>query len=253
MTLQTLPARVRGAVLARSFLVQGSWNYRIMQGLGMAFSIIPVLRHLDASTTEGLEERVARHAEHFNAHPYFSSVALGALTRLEMEGESPETVRRFRAAIRGPLGALGDRLVWATWLPLSAALALVLYWVGAPGWIAVGAFLLVFNALHLTIRIQGFNLGFEAGTSLGVRLRTMGITATTERMSALLLFLIGVLAGILIRGGSAFDGGVEPGWIVGALLAFGAGAVGGVRLWRPAAILTVASVVLFLLLGLRAS
>jgi PTS system mannose-specific IID component len=234
-------------------LIQGSWNYRLMQGLGMAFAILPVLRHLRESGPETLGERVARHAEHFNAHPYFSSVALGALARLEVDGESPETVRRFRAAIRGPLGALGDRLVWATWLPLSAVLALVLYWVGLPGWLAVTAFLIVFNALHLTIRLLGFRLGFDAGTAVGVRLRGLGVTARTERVSGVLIFLVGLLGGVLLQTEFAQRSGVGVAWAGAAALAFLAGIIGGVRLWRPAAIATVASVVFLLLLGLRAS
>lgn len=253
MSPRTIPARVRHAVVARSFLVQGSWNYKVMQGLGMAFSILPALRHLDESGPEPLSERVARHAEHFNAHPYFSSVALGALVRLEADGEDPETVRRFRSAVRGPLGALGDRLVWATWLPLSAVLALILYWAGLPGWLAVATFLVVFNALHLTIRLRGFGLGFDAGTAVGVRLRGLGVTGRIERVAGVLLFLVGVLVGLLLQGEFAAPRGVGVGWAVAAAAAFLVGIVGGVRVWRPAAMATVASVVLLLVLGLRAS
>ncbi len=240
-------------MVARSFLVQGSWNYKVMQGLGMAFAILPALRHLNDSGGEPLGERLARHAEHFNAHPYFSSVALGALVRLEAEGESPETVRRFRSAVRGPLGALGDRLVWATWLPLSAVLALVLYWIGLPGWLAVATFLVVFNALHLSIRLLGFGLGFDAGTAVGLRLRGLAVTGRIERVSGVLLFLVGLLGGLLLEGEFAAPSGVGVRWAGAAALAFLVGIVGGVRFWRPAAIVTVASVVFLLVLGLRAS
>ena len=253
MSHPSLPGRVRFAVLVRSFLVQGSWNYRVMQGLGMAFAILPVLRHVRDAGSETLSERVARHAEHFKAHPYFSSGALGALARLEVDGASPETVRRFRSAIRGPLGALGDRLVWATWLPLSAVLALALYWIGLPGWLAVTTFLVVFNALHLMIRILGFRLGFESGAAVGLRLRGMRVTGIAERASGVLLFLVGVLGGLLLQSEFALPSGLGAGWIGAAALAFLVGSVGGVRFWRPAAIVTVASVVFLLLLGLRAS
>lgn len=243
-----MPAAVRRSVERRAFLVQGSWNYRVMQGTGMAWALLPALRHLREG--EGLDEAVARHAEHFNAHPYFASLALGALTRLEAEGASPDTVRRFRAAIRGPLGALGDRIVWATWLPLSAVVALLLYWGGAPGWAAAGAFLVVFNVLHLTIRFRGFALGYEAGTGVGVRLRSLALTNRAERMGSPLLFLVGALAGLLLsRGGS----GPGTEWVAAWALAFALGLAGGVRLWRPTALITVGAVVLFFLLGLRAA
>lgn len=245
-----LPDGVRRRVQARTFLIQGSWNYRVMQGTGMAFALLPVLRHL-ALRDGDLEEALGRHAEHFNAHPYLSAVALGALSRLEVDGASPDTVRRFRSAIRGPLGALGDRLVWATWLPLSAAVGLLLYWAGAPGGWAAVVFLLLYNALHLTLRFTGFRLGFDAGTAVGPRLKSLALTRRAERLSVGLLFLVGLLAGLLLRREGAV-GALGAPWAVGAAVAFATGLVGGVRLWRPTALVTVGIVVLLTFIGLRA-
>ena len=119
----------RGAVAAtflRSFLVQGAWNYHTMLGTGFAFSLLPGLRRIHAEDPVALDASVQRHLEHFNAHPYLTGVALGAVLRMEDEGVAPETVSRFKVAVRGPLGSLGDRLVWATWLPLVAVASLVL-------------------------------------------------------------------------------------------------------------------------------
>ncbi len=245
-----LPSAVRRSVVLRSFLVQGSWNYRVMQGLGMAFAMVPVLVHLRGDR-EALEQALARHAEHFNAHPYFSSVALGALARLESEGADAETVRRFRAAIRGPLGALGDRLVWATWLPLSAVVGLILYWCGFPAWLTMGVFLILFNALHLRLRVEGFRVGFDAGTGVGARLRGLGITTATDRLGGVLIALVGVLTGVMVQK-DLIEGGAGGGWVLAAAAAFGLGIAGGTRVWRPAAILTVVAVAFLLLFGLRA-
>lgn len=246
----SLPPGVRRSVLLRSLFVQGSWNYRVMQGLGMAFAMVPVLTYLRRDR-EGLERALARHAEHFNAHPYFASVALGALSRLEADGADPETVRRFRAAIRGPLGALGDRLVWARGLPLASVVALILLWCGLPGWLAVATFLVLFNTLHIGLRVRGFSLGFDAGTSVGAELRGLGITRMTERMGGLLMGLVGVLAGVMLQK-DLIGSGAGAGWVFAALAAVATGLAGGSRVWRPAAILTVAIVVLLLLFGLRA-
>src|SRR5256886_7465612 len=68
---------------------------------------------------------VARGAHFFNAHPYLCGLAVGAAARAEHEGVPPEQVERLRTALCGPLGSLGDRLVWAGWLPFTSGLALV--------------------------------------------------------------------------------------------------------------------------------
>lgn len=244
-----LPTAVRRKVEARAFLVQGSWNYRVMQGTGMAFALIPLLRHLGLEG-EDLDRALERHADHFNAHPYLSSVALGALARLEVDGAEPEMVRRFRAAIRGPLGALGDRLIWAAWLPVTAVIGLLLHWSGRAGLWAVATFVVLYNAVHLTLRFAGFRVGFESGTGVGARLRALDASHWIERIAVGLLVLVGGVVGLLIRDEAV--GGMDPLWTGGATLAFLTGLLGGVRLWRPTAILTLGLVATLTLLGLRA-
>ena len=108
--MASLSRRVLASAFARSFMIQGSWNYHTMLGSGFAFAMLPALRRLFAGDPEGMETSLRRHLEHFNAHPYLSNVALGAALRLEADGQDGETVRRFKTAVRGPLGGLGDAL-----------------------------------------------------------------------------------------------------------------------------------------------
>lgn len=246
---ERLPARLRRRIELRAFLIQGSWNYRVMQGTGMAFAILPLLRHLGLRDRD-LDEALARHADHFNAHPYLASLALGALARLEVDGTDAETVRRFRSAIRGPLGALGDRFIWATWLPVTAAVGLLLHWAGAAGVWAIVAFVVLFNAVHLAVRFTGFRIGFEAGTAIGSRLRRLGASSWSEGAAVVLLILVGGVVGILIRDEAGL--GLDYLWAGGGTLAFLTGLLGGVRVWRPAAMLTVGVVAALTLLGLPA-
>ena len=115
-----------GRSLLRLFTVQGSWNYERMQGIGVGVAEEPLLRDLQEGGN-GLAYRaaVARGAHFFNAHPYFCGLAVGAAARAEHEGVPPEQVERLRTALCGPLGSLGDRLVWAGWLPFTSGLAVV--------------------------------------------------------------------------------------------------------------------------------
>lgn len=243
-----LPRRVMAATFARSFLIQGSWNYHTMLGSGFAFAMLPGLRRLFGSDPVQMDASVARHLEHFNAHPYLSNLALGAALRLEADGSDPETIRRFKVAVRGPLGSLGDALVWATWLPGVALLALSLYWLGAPGWTAALFFVLVYNVGHIGLRVWGFRVGLKAGRNVGQQLGKTDLTGWTSRLQPLLVAALGLLVGAALggRGGLVESGGV---WATLAAAAFLVGMFGGHRVWRPAAAVTVATIGFVALLG----
>ena len=229
------------STFARSFLIQGSWNYHTMIGAGFAFAMLPGLRAIFASDPERLRAAVARHLEHFNAHPYLTSVALGAALRLESDGTDPETVRRFKAAVRGPLGSLGDTLVWATWLPGVAVLSLALYWLGAPGWAVAAFFLVVYNAGHVGLRAWGLVVGLRAGRDVGRRLGAADLAGWAKRLQPTVVLFLGLLTGAVLGGEGGLAEARGP-WGVLAIGAFLAGLLGGHRTWRPAAALTVGAI-----------
>lgn len=162
-----LPFRTRAAIFVRLLAVQGAWNYETMVGNGIGFCVEPALRRLPGGP-DGAPYRaaLARQSQYFNAHPYLTGVAVGALARAELDGEAPERIERFRTALCGPLGALGDRLVWATWLPLCSFAALVVFGLGASPLVTVTTFLGLYNAVHLGLRAWGLRVGWQRG--LGV-------------------------------------------------------------------------------------
>lgn len=157
------PMPAFGRVLARLFLLQASWNYERMQGVGFGYAAEPALRDL-AGGPENARYRsaLARHAQFFNSHPYFAGLAVGASLRAERDGEDPERIARLRAALCSPLGSLGDRLIWAGWLPACSALAIVAYVLGAGIWAAIG-FLVVYNVVHVACRAWGLQAGWREG------------------------------------------------------------------------------------------
>src|SRR5207237_198045 len=115
-----------GRSLLRLFTVQGSWNYERLQGIGVGVAEEPLLRDLRAAGNGAVyRAAVARGAHFFNAHPYLCGLAVGAAARAEHEGATPDQIERLRSALCGPLGSLGDRLVWAGWLPVTSGLALI--------------------------------------------------------------------------------------------------------------------------------
>jgi PTS system mannose-specific IID component len=219
-------------------MIQGSWNYRTMIGGGFAFTLLPLLRRLRGKRGPELESALARHSEHFNAHPYLVGVAIGAVARLELDGEPPEVVKRFKEAVRGPLGALGDTLVWAGWLPTTLLVALAMaWWVGSPA-LGVVLFLTLYNVGHLSLRAWAFAVGFREGVTVGARLRQASLRERADLIHRGGVVLLGLLCGLLLVSGTGL-GGAGRFWSLLAIAAFVLGLVGGHRVWRPTALVVV--------------
>ena len=210
-------------MLLRSFAVQGSWNYRTLLGTGFAFMLLPALQHVFRNDPEGLSAARARHAALFNSHPYLAPVAAGAVARLEADGAPAELQQRFKEAVRGPLGALGDRLFWLSWRPVCALLGVALLLLRAPWWTGVLVFLLAYNAVHLPVRAWGLDVGLRAGLQVGASLRSAALERWTNRIGDFGVVLAGFST--VVAAGQVPVGTAVP-WasLIGALAGFALGA-----------------------------
>lgn len=239
---------VRAEVFLRSFAVQGSWNYRTLIGGGLAFALLPVLRRVHGPDADGLRQAVARHSGLFNSHPYLAAVAIGAVAALEVAGEEPAVVERFKSALRGSLGTVGDRLFWAGWRPLMVLAALGLLMSGVVWWAVVAVFLSAYNLIHLLARAWGFRAGYREGKGVGERLRRSRLQDAQRWIQAAGPFLLGLLLPTAAAGG--LTGGVDGlAWIVAALTCGVVGSWLGGRIRLPLEGGLAAFVLIALLLG----
>lgn len=159
-----LPLRTELEIFTRLLAIQGAWNYETLLGNGIGFCIEPALRLLPGGVhTPHFKEALARQSKYFNAHPYLASVAVGALARVELDGEPPDRIERFRTALAGPLGSVGDRLVWAGWLPFCSLVALAVFGLGGGPVAVLATFLGLYNAGHLALRAWGLRAGWNRG------------------------------------------------------------------------------------------
>ncbi len=159
-----IPFRTRLAMFTRLLAIQGSWNYETLLGNGIGFCVEPALRLLPGGQGgDAYRAALARQSQYFNAHPYMAAVAVGALARAELDGESPAKIERFRTALCGPLGSVGDRLVWAGWLPACSVAALAAFGFGVGTGGVLLTFLGLYNAGHLALRAWGLSAGLDHG------------------------------------------------------------------------------------------
>lgn len=183
----------RIAVFTRMFAVQGSWNYETMLGPGIAFCAEPALRELPGGPEgKAYHEALAREARYFNAHPYLAAVAIGALVRAELEGRPAAQIERFRIAMCGPLGSLGDRLVWAGWLPFCSLVALLAFGLHASPLVVVLLFLGLYNVGHVGLRAWGVSIGWRSGLRVAASLGGPMLQRGPQYLARAVLFLAGL-------------------------------------------------------------
>jgi PTS system mannose-specific IID component len=190
--------------------VQGSWNYQTLIGTGFAYMLLPALRHQLGDDPAALRSALARHAELFNSHPYLATLAAGAVARLEADHAGPELIKRFKDALRAPLGSIGDRLFWLAWRPTCALGAITLLLLGLPWWVAAAGFVAAYNAVHLYVRHWGLDAGLATGLQVGAALRDASLERWGNRAGsagALLAGFATVLASARVERAS-FDLGV---------------------------------------------
>lgn len=236
---RVLPLRTRLEMSIRLLMIQSAYNYELLLGNGLGFCVEPALRLLPGGRGgPAYRDALARQSRYWNAHPYLAAVAVGALARAELDGVPPARIERFRTALCGPLGSVGDRLVWAGWLPFCSLLALAAYGTGAGPMSVVALFLGLYNTGHLALRSWGLAVGWRDGIRVAPNLANAVFRDGPGHLARAAALVAGIALplalGRLIGPGRALLGAVVllvavmgtlaarlPGWLQGWRLAVG--------------------------------
>lgn len=204
----------------RLFLLQASWTYERMQGIGIAFAAEPLLEDF-----AGRSAALGRATEFFNGHPVLAGVAVGASVRAERDGVAAEQVRRLKGALSGPLGSLGDRLFWAGTVPALAATGVALAARGA-GLVAPAVVVLGYGLVRGATQWWALRTGLEGGLAVGGVIRGSWLPRAAERapmVAAVCLGLALPLAARQLMGplpGASWRNALLTGLVVLALAVF---------------------------------
>jgi len=159
----TLLRRTRLHVWLRLLLLQGSWNFERLQGLGFFFAMLPALKRL--YPRDQLHAVGKNYLGYFNTHPYLAPLVAGAVLKLEEDRAAKRSqvveIEEFKEMVAAPYAAIGDALFWGGLRPLAAGVALFF---AAKGilWAPV-VFLVLYNLIPLVFRISGFVRGYQQG------------------------------------------------------------------------------------------
>ncbi len=230
-----VPRRTLALVFWRCLFLQAAWNRRGMQNLGFAYAIEPALRALYPEPAYR-KEALRRHLTFFNCHPYAAAAIIGGVIhheeRVARGEEPPKTTQEYKAMLQGPLAAIGDGFFWTGLRPFFGALAAL----GALafGWPAIVVALTLYNAIHLTLRMRLFRVGYEKGDAVVGEIARMSLPLAADRLRSVGAALCG-LAGAFV----AFQGGGRAG-PAAVWLALGAAVLGHLGLSRGARPLSAA-------------
>ncbi|MDZ7341517.1 MAG: PTS system mannose/fructose/sorbose family transporter subunit IID [candidate division KSB1 bacterium] len=180
-------------MLLRSFYIQSTWNAERLLGLGFGFCLVPIARRLFRDR-KSIILFMQRHLDFFNSHPYLATYALGAIANIEQQAlvrgwEDTRSISLFKTRIIGPLGAIGDTLFWQLIRPACGVLGVVLLFVC--GWCGAFVFFIVYNLIHLSIRIRGIFSGFAKGFDIVRELSLRGTKKHFQIMKYLFSMLLG--------------------------------------------------------------
>ena len=218
-----LPITTRVVMHLRMLSIQSGWNYEVLLGTGIAFCVEPALRLLEGGPGgAAYRDALARQSQYFNAHPYLASLAVGALARAELDREPPARIERFRTAMCGPLGSVGDRLVWAAWLPFCSLVGLAAFGAGLGPAGVVILFLALYNAGHIALRVWGLETGWRRGlgvaSALGNPLLRQAPPHIARAAALVAGFAVPLALDNIIGAGRGLFGAVLVGSAIGALV-----------------------------------
>ncbi len=179
-------------IFLRSLFIESSFNFSHMQNIGFAYALIPLVKRLG-----GGRKRTARilerHVQLFNSHPYMTGAIIGSVVKLEEEcpgGDCPEAVT-LKKSIMSPYAAIGDPFFWGALRPLSLIVGVI---IAVKGFIVAPIVsIVIYNAIHLWVRIKGFIEGYRNGRGAIEFLKTMNLPDMSRKIRWASLFLLALL------------------------------------------------------------
>lgn len=174
---------------------QQCYNYEIMQGLGFATSMIPVINELYPQDEQARKEALNRHLTYYNTENNWGAAVAGIVASMEEEKAngveiSDSSINSIKAALSGPLAGIGDTitqsLIKTALLGICCDLALKGSVLGPI------LFFLLMSVYTLGLSHYVYFQGFNQGKASVTRLLAGGrMQAVTEALGVLGLMVVG--------------------------------------------------------------
>ena len=186
---EELDQKTLNEIAWRSVMLQASFNYERMQAAGWLWTILPGLKKIHTDK-EDLSASMTHNLEFFNTHPFLVTIVAGIVLSLEKRKTDINTIRSVRIAAMGPLGGIGDALIWFTLVPIVAGVTADMAINGSL--LGPILFFLVLFSFQMIIRTWLMKWSYTLGTK-AISDLTHNAKEFTHAASILGVFVVGAL------------------------------------------------------------
>lgn len=139
------------------------FNFETMNSMGWTLAMGPSLEKLYTDNPELVAEKLNKHMQFYNTHPYMHNIIFGAALALEETKEEgcTDAAIALRTGLMGPFAGLGDSLFFVTLKVILGSIAAYMALEGSAIGVAI-AFCGMLPVLFLRYRF--FWIGYNQGT-----------------------------------------------------------------------------------------
>ena len=165
------------------------------ESIGFCTSMIPIVEKV-YDTQEEKQEAYVRHTEYYLSEGRAAGLNVGIAAAMEERNAlehdlDPDSINAVKAALMGPLAALGDSIIHGTLRPLFAGIACSL--VIASNYTSIVGpvmFLLVMTLIGFLVRYFGTFQGYYKGTQIIDAIQNSGIRQLVTRLAGIAAFML---------------------------------------------------------------
>jgi len=173
----------------RSCNLQMSFNYERMQAAGWLYAMLPGLEEVHTNK-EDLATSMSHNMEFFNTHPFLVTFVMGIVLSMEQNKADINSIRGVRVAAMGPLGGIGDALIWFALCPIVAGITADMAIKGS--FLGPILYFIIMFGAEMAIRFFLMYWSYDLGTGAIVTL-TKNAREFTHAASMLGVFVVGAL------------------------------------------------------------
>lgn len=191
------------SMFKRSWLLFTGFNMINYQGLGYGTAMVPAIKLFYKEGSEEEKQALARSVQFFNCTYETAPFIMGLNAAMEKENAEvesfdTESISATKAALMGPLSAVGDSVFWGVIRTVAAAIAIPLATTG--NILGPILFLFVYHLASILTRYNLLSLGYSSGTKFLHSIGDSGLMKNlTYCVSIVGMIMVGCMVGQFVN------------------------------------------------------
>ncbi len=153
-------------ITIRTYFSRLFYTYKSLFGFSLAFCLVPYCKskNLDEKSSNNFYDR---HSTFFNTNDFLIGYAIGIILNLEESGKI-EDIEKVKTVLSSTLGAIGDKLIYKTILPIFVLLiiniiTLAKFQITLYSAVPILLIILSFTIFNFSIKYFGIKHGYNMG------------------------------------------------------------------------------------------